>query len=53
MKVYKFKASASNYHILLHKGTLIAAINYDKKRGIDCKELENELSQLNKFYGLV
>ena len=51
MKTYNFKPNASKFHVNLHRDTLIASIQYDKNRGNDTSENENELKQLNKFYG--
>ena len=51
MKTYNFKKNASKYHVELHRQTLIACIQYDKKRNNNTSENENELNQLNKFYG--
>jgi hypothetical protein len=51
MATYNFKPDASKYHINLHRASLAASILYDKNRGKDTSENENELEQLNKFYG--
>lgn len=50
MKQYNFKKNASNFQINLHRETLEAYIKYDKNRGNNTKDNENELQQLNKFY---
>jgi hypothetical protein len=52
MRTYNFKKDASNYHINLHRETLIACINYKKRRGLDFSNNEDELKQLNKFYNV-
>jgi|AntRauMFilla1563_2_1112583.scaffolds.fasta_scaffold00551_15 hypothetical protein len=52
MKTYNFKPSASKFHVNLHRGTLIASIQYDKNRDNDTSEDENELEQLEQFYNL-
>lgn len=51
MKTYNFKPNASKFNINLHRDTLIASIKYDKNRNKDTSENQNELNQLNEFYG--
>ena len=53
MKTYNFKLSASKFHVNLHRDTLVASIEYDKNKGNDTSQNENELKQLNNFYKLV
>ena len=53
MKTYNFKPSASKFHVNLHRDTLVASIKYDKNKGNDTSQNENELKQLNNFYKLV
>jgi hypothetical protein len=50
MRTYNFKPNASQFHINLHRDTLKASIKYDKNRGIDTSENENELKQMDNYY---
>jgi|GEM_PF-4536192 len=52
MKKYNFKSDASLFHVELHRDTLKASIQYDKNRGSNTEEQENELKQLKEFYAL-
>jgi hypothetical protein len=50
MKKFTFKSDASKFHVNLHRDTLVASIRYNKNRGYDSSEYENELKQLKDFY---
>jgi|AntRauTorcE11897_2_1112592.scaffolds.fasta_scaffold38309_2 hypothetical protein len=52
MKKYNFNPDASLFHVELHRDTLKASIQYDKNRGNNTEEEEDELKQLKEFYAL-